>query len=210
MKIRGVGDLDNAVTQLDALAREATNAATAGTVGPAAWRDDKRHYLIWTEQAVEAVLKSIFDDVVLWRDELYTERHWQIRAIADPRERGAVLMTNELTDQAERLRGLASQLIALRDRAAAADGTFAVVDTHILLHFEPPDQVDWCTVVAASPVRLVVPLRVLEEVDGKKYTGRTDVAERARSVVSRLRKTHRRRRTAGPAATRRHDRGPRR
>jgi len=75
----------------------------------------------------------------------------------------------------------------LADRLVAAPGQLTVIDTHVLLHFLPPDQVDWPAVIGAPTVRLVLPLRVVEELDEKKYTARDDLADRARRLLSQLR-----------------------
>src|SRR5205814_6231219 len=47
----------------------------------------------------------------------------------------------------------------------------AVLDTHVLLHYRLFDEVDWPTLVGAKPVRLVVPLRVVEELDERSTRG---------------------------------------
>lgn len=81
---------------------------------------------------------------------------------------------------------LAGRLERLLARAAAAPGRLAVLDTNVFLHYEPPAQVDWTRVVGAAKPRLVVPLRVIEELDEKKYTAREQVADRARAILSSL------------------------
>lgn len=45
---------------------------------------------------------------------------------------------------------------------------------------------DWPSVVGATPVRLVIPLRVVEELDLKKASRRRDLAHRARNVLALL------------------------
>jgi predicted ribonuclease YlaK len=57
----------------------------------------------------------------------------------------------------------------------------------VLLNFLPPAQVDWPAVIATSPVRLVLPVRVIEELDEKRYIARDDLADRARRLLSQLR-----------------------
>lgn len=163
---------------------EADNHGGAGA--GVSWPDHQRHYLIWVEQT-EMHLRCIFTDPTVW-DGLYTERHWQIRAITNPKLRPFVLVQHELQDQSDRLNAIRARVARLTARARGLPGVLAVLDTHVLLHYVPPDQVDWQSVVGRSPVRLVVPLRVVEELDEKKYTARDDrIASRARGVVSRLR-----------------------
>jgi predicted ribonuclease YlaK len=74
-------------------------------------------------------------------------------------------------------------------RAQGTSGHIAVADTNVLRHYQPPAEIDWAGVVGGSPVRLVVPLRVIEELDAKKYARRDDLAGRARSVLPILQRT---------------------
>lgn len=61
-----------------------------------------------------------------------------------------------------------------------------MIDTNVRLEHLPPEQVKWSEVVKASLVRLVIPLRVLEELDEKKYTARDDKADWARRLLRML------------------------
>jgi hypothetical protein len=58
-----------------------------------------------------------------------------------------------------------------------------VLDTNVLLHYQRIDQVDWGKVVKDSPMRLVVPHIVLDELDDKRYLGSDKIKERARSAI---------------------------
>ena len=89
--------------------------------------------------------------------------------------------------QAAWLNDLADKLDALARRLTAAPGRIAVLDTHILLHYQPPDQIDWTELIKQPAVRLVVPLRVVEKLDEKKYTARDAIAGTARDVIIKLR-----------------------
>jgi predicted ribonuclease YlaK len=63
----------------------------------------------------------------------------------------------------------------------------AVLDTNVLVEFVPPDQVNWGSIIGASPVRLVVPLRVVEELNSLKYDQRpTQRAECVRRLLPQL------------------------
>jgi rRNA-processing protein FCF1 len=184
LAIRPGIDFAAAAKALNALVTEAENHAAGGA--GVSWPDYLRHYLVWVETA-EQQLRNVFADSGV-RTALYTERHWQIRAMTNPKLRPFVLVQHELRDQIDRLCGLRGQLIRLAERMRAAPGVLAVLDTHVLLHYLPVDQVDWRSVTSTSPLRLVVPLRVVEELDEKKYTARDDkIASRARDVISRLR-----------------------
>lgn len=58
-----------------------------------------------------------------------------------------------------------------------------MLDTNVLLHYQPPAQVIWSDIVGHSPVRLIVPLRVVEELDEKKYARKDALASVARSIL---------------------------
>lgn len=142
-------------------------------------------YLSWVGTA-ETQLRNVFVDPVAW-EHLYDDRHWQIYTLTQTSPRAIELINTAATVQATWIEDLAGRLKRLADRLVAAPGQLCVLDTHVLLHFLPPDQVDWQKVVGTTAVRLVLPLRVVEELDEKKYTGRDDLADRARRLLSQLR-----------------------
>jgi hypothetical protein len=174
----------DAAERLRVLVIEAENVVS-GAAGMS-WPDHQRQYLLWVERS-EVELQNLFEESATWQD-LYSERHWRLRSITEASPRPFVLLQSEIRDQVARLTRVRERLLRLAALMDATEGVFAVLDTHVLLHYAAPDQVDWPTVIGRSPVRLVVPLRVVEEVDEKKYTARDDrVAARARGVVARLR-----------------------
>jgi PIN domain len=156
-------------------------------------------YLAWVSTA-EAQLRNVFVDPVAW-EHLYDERHWQIYGLTQGSPRAIELINTAASVQATWLDELADRVKRLAERLTTAPGQLTVVDTHVLLRFLPPDQVDWPTVVGAPTVRLVLPLRVVEELDEKKYTARDDLADRARRLLSQLR-THLAPTAGGPTSLR--------
>jgi rRNA maturation endonuclease Nob1/predicted DNA-binding protein YlxM (UPF0122 family) len=70
-------------------------------------------------------------------------------------------------------------------RFAAAERSIAVLDTNVLLHHRPLSDVDWPSIVGAKSVLLVVPLRVVHELDARKYVG-TKGGDRARTRIRLL------------------------
>lgn len=165
------------------LARQAQNLKSAVDLSA-----QKQQYLSWVRGA-EGQLDGLFEDPSQWMDDLHTPHYWYIRDLPDASPRPSVIIGDEARRQADRLERLAlaaeaEALIAWANRDAAS---LAVIDTHVLLHFEPPEQVNWLRILGSSAVRLVLPLRIIEELDSKKYTSRSDLAKRARGIVSRLR-----------------------
>lgn len=117
---------------------------------------------------------------------LHGEAYWAIRNPAFSDFRVIELVNMEAREQARWFEKLADHLDGLVQRMSAAQGTLAVLDTHVLLHYQPPEQVKWSEVIGANQVRLVLPLRVIEELDKKKYMARPELADRARRLLSRM------------------------
>jgi hypothetical protein len=69
-----------------------------------------------------------------------------------------------------------------RDRMAATAGLPIVVDTMVLLQCQRLDQVKWAPVVR-DEARVMVPLRVLEEIEEKKYSDSKRLRSRARGLL---------------------------
>lgn len=177
-------------TQLADAQRRLGETATHGRnlVGSSAGQSVAIHqnsFLAWVGTA-ESQMRSIFIDPSTW-EHLYDDRHWQIYGLTQESPRAIELINNAATFQAAWLEELIDRLKHLSDRLAAAPGHLTVLDTNVLLHFHPPDQVDWPTVVGRPEVRLVIPLRVVEELDEKKYTARDNLADRARRLLGQLR-----------------------
>ena len=110
--------------------------------------------LAWVGTA-ESQLRNVFIDPTTW-EHLYGERHWQIYQLTESSPRAIELINNDLNLQASWLDELADRLKKLADRLLSAPGQLTVLDTHVLLHFMPPKDVDWPTVVGTPQVRLVL------------------------------------------------------
>jgi rRNA-processing protein FCF1 len=152
-------------------------------------------YMRWAE-ATEAQLASLTLDVDAVTM-LQTQRYWQLRDVGaqvaagvnrDRLLRPWPLLQSEVDLQVAALDALARDIDARIERAGAQRGEPTVLDTNILLHYQRPDYVPWPTVLNRASVRLVVPLRVVEELDAKKYS-RNDLAQRARNVLPWLETT---------------------
>jgi len=163
---------------------EAGNVASVATMpgGIPALRDA---YLMWAEM-VEQQLASLTRDRVV-TGMLQTPRYWHIRQIESRMDaRPVPLVEAEITAQRDALKDLVAELHARIDRLSATGGMIAVLDTNILLQYEEPWKVPWRDVLSAQSVRLIVPLRVVEELDAKKYSRSKRLASRARALLPRL------------------------
>ncbi|HUZ82205.1 MAG TPA: PIN domain-containing protein [Gaiellaceae bacterium] len=173
-------DVDRATTQLRHLITEADNVRSASVTADRA----RAGYLLWVHD-VEHALHGLFTDVRL--EKLHTARYWRIHSSplsAD--DRPFELISDELELQTSWLRSIFDRLLDEASRAAHEGSAVAVPDTHALLHYRLFDEVRWTEIVSATPVRLVVPLRVVDELDAKKAARRRDLADRAAAVLAHL------------------------
>lgn len=138
-------------------------------------------YLEWAETA-ERQLSGLTHDLGPITM-LQTPRYWQIRALDEPSTRPWPLVEAEIKLQTGVIEQLANDLDRRVLRLALAPGHLTVVDTNILLEYLPPNEIPWPKVVGYPSVRLVIPLRVIEELDAKKYAKRPDLADRARRIL---------------------------
>jgi rRNA-processing protein FCF1 len=173
-------ELDGAVGQLRRLVTEGGNVRSSS-------HDPERvreQFLVWVHD-VERALLGLFTDVRLGK--VHTERFWRIHSSpAAMTSRAFELISDELEIQISWLHSLAGHLEEEASRAAYPGSTIAVTDTNALLHYRLFNEVPWPEIVGASPVRLVVPLRVVDELDAKKAARRTDLADRAATVLTHL------------------------
>lgn len=175
-------NLATAINQLSECVTKAEDLAASS-----AGQSEGRHlnsYVSWVE-TTERQLWNVFDDVQMVHH-LRTAEYWTIRSAIYQPFRVIRLINTEVTEQARWLQALIDRLRALQSRLEVASGRATVLDTNVLLHYEPPWDVDWTNVVKKREVRLVLPLRVIEELDEKKYTARHDLADRARRLLSQL------------------------
>ncbi len=141
-------------------------------------------YVAWINE-IERALREYFLDPAL--NELHTARHFHICEMGASAPRLQEVVMAEGSWQAARLDVIAAELESTQKRLGGdPSATIAVVDTNVFLHCHPFDQIDW-SFVAQGLVRLIVPLRVIEELDAKKRERNSDIANRARQRIRWLR-----------------------
>ena len=116
----------------------------------------------------------------------YTAAYYAIRQFAPNSPRVVAFIDSEIARQFRGLEGLRDDLERRLERARAAPGAITILDTNVLLHHQLPDSVSWREVVGQEGVRLVIPLRVIEELDEKKYTASDKLRSRARDRLPKL------------------------
>lgn len=148
-------------------------------------------YLAWADDC-ETELRAVFTEPDI-AQLLHTDRYWYLYRHEESDDKW--VNTNmptpdptgqETTAQLARLTALAAQIDAM-GRLARQPGRPLVYDTNSLMHYQPPDLIDWNKLPrSAQAVRLIVPLVVIDELDRKKYAGTAKMSERATAALRAL------------------------
>lgn len=165
VRLREGCDVNVAIATLRELRHAAHNVITFNT-HPVDQRDE---YVRWSA-AAELKLCTFLTR----RDAeslLETTRHRDICSMP-PGNQLTVLINGELSAKSDDFETLATTLETALARMKLATGRPAVFDSNVLLQCLRPDQIKWREVLGAD-ARLMVPLRVIEEIDAKKY-GKND------------------------------------
>ncbi len=141
--------------------------------------DKRSDYIRWATNT-EAQLASVLqpDDA---RAFFAGPRHRDIASSA-PGEHLATMIYAEIEANRRDLEDATGYLRAELARAQRAPGLPIVVDSNVLLQGQPIQDVKWVELLK-SEVRLMMPLRVIEEIDAKKYSGSDRLRKRARTVL---------------------------
>ena len=167
--------IDDAVLLLEELA---TNAYSVGAFEqhPSDRRDEYVRWTMVSERRLRGVLarqdaESFFD----------SPRHRDICSMPAGSQI-VTLLQAELDARALDFGDVAEHLRQQRTRMTTSRGLPIVVDSNVLLQCRRPDQLDWSAQVGEI-VRVMLPLRVVEEVDSKKYSGSRRLSRVARGLM---------------------------
>jgi hypothetical protein len=141
-------------------------------------------YLMWVEATELKLAELTHDRRVV--EQLHTARHWEIRRLVPTDARPIPLIDGERRTQRDALQGMRENLEMHVGRARSAPGHITVLDTNTLLHYQLPDSINWPEVIGHEKVRIVIPLRVVEELDAKKYGESQKLRDRARALLPKL------------------------
>lgn len=93
-----------------------------------------------------------------------------------------MLISAEVDVKVAQITEIANYLRETRDRITRAQGYPTVIDTNLFLECQRADQIKWEELVGET-ARLMVPLRVVEELDVKKYAGNERLRRTARDLL---------------------------
>jgi rRNA-processing protein FCF1 len=178
---------EQALEILSVLLIELRNLPGKSAASAKVWETFRRRqqdYMIWIDQA-ESQLWNFTDDSRI-DSLLHSRGYWAIREAHPQTPWPTHLIESEIRLQKATLERIAEDLKRRIERATGAAGHIAVVDTHLMLHFLPPEQVDWKEIVGVEPVRLFLPITVVDELDELKYTGKDRVRGKARTALTNL------------------------
>ncbi len=168
-------NIDSAVEQLTDLTFMLGNIIGGGSA------EDTGEVYLATIERVEPVLRNYFADPAVW-GRLYGARNSAIRDIMNITPLPWSLVTEEASDQKRHIQQLIEELKRFDKWTRAAPGVMVVIDKYVLLHYQPPRNIPWCRVLAENDVRPVLPLRVVKELEAKKYLAKDDLADRAQRL----------------------------
>ena len=185
VRLQTIATIDQAIAALD---NEAANihahtAATGFDTDVSVRANQARDlYIKWSIEA-EGRLQS-----VLHRDEV-------LSIFSNPRHRDISLMPAgeqlfrsvyaEVGAKQKLLESISTELKETRLRLGRSSGLPAVVDTNFMVHCLRPDQIKWTTLVKDA-LRLVIPIRVIEELDAMKTDNKVRLRKNSREMLSWL------------------------
>jgi rRNA-processing protein FCF1 len=168
--------VDDAIRTMETLATNAYGAAMPPGMGASELRDAYVRWTIGCEQTLLTVLtRSDIDRI------FENTRHRDICAMPLGTQ-WQMLISAEVNVKAAQLTEIANHLRDARDRITRSPGLPTLVDTNLLLECLRPDQIKWEELVGET-ARLMVPLRVIEELDTKKYDGKERLRQTARDLL---------------------------
>jgi predicted ribonuclease YlaK len=108
-------------------------------------------------------------------------------ATGDPPQDFPRLFFSEVEAQHAVLQELLEELKGVRDRLVRRrSGAIIVPDANVFLHYTFFKEASWTALTGGEPMRMVVPLLVIEQLDRTKTSQREHIARRAQQVIRAL------------------------
>jgi hypothetical protein len=137
---------------------------------------------------IECQLRNLFVEPE-FVNALHSERYWRIHELTMPSAMPDMVIQAEINAVEYRLKGWVEVLSSYGHLADRLGQAVAVLDTNTFMHYRLFTEIPWCDVLdrqRVTSVRLVVPLIVLDELDGKSYSANKRLAKRASKVLGIL------------------------
>lgn len=121
---------------------------------------------------------------------LHTTRYWHLHNLmhVPGSRRIPEMVRDEAEVQCDWLRSEADDLQQRADRFGKdPTAKLVIIDTNIFLHGELFDKIPWRTWLSVKePIQVIVPIRVIDELDSQKFRGNKDRARKALRILVRL------------------------
>jgi hypothetical protein len=182
MHLRNPGTIDAAIQTLTQLKIDCDNCRSGYT----SFLDARKAYLNWVDTAYGQLHSLVVNGDLA--DGLYSPFFFEICRMDAGTRPAWTLLRRELQTQSERLQAALEKLAGLK-AFAGRNGHIVVPDTSALVQGVWLEDFDWPAELGLTPpVRLVIPILVIEELDKLKDQERKSKAgDRARRVVRHLR-----------------------
>lgn len=166
------------------LARSVSNIesppSSPGVEGVIARRDE---YLAWVDKAEPRLVGDFGPDAL---PSLHNHSYRQIWSMDIDGPRPIALVNNEAARQRRRLDALAAELERSQQLFKRREEIF-VVDTNVFMHYHTLNQpARWRDEALQPSSSVIVPLRVVQELDLKKQSANKRLAKRARNTLRRM------------------------
>ena len=185
IRLRTGATVDQAISGLDF---EAANIHAYAT--PTSYDTDlairsnnaRGRYVQWRIEAEGRLLGSLHRDEVL--SVFSNPRH---RDISQMPAGGHLLRSvyAEVESRRELFESMSRELKETQSRLSKSIGLPSVVDTNFMIHCLRLDQIQW-TAVVDDVVRLIIPIRVIEELDAMKTDNKPRLRKNSRAILSWL------------------------
>lgn len=139
-------------------------------------------YLAWAETA-EKRFRELFAGTDLV-DGLFGDRYWHIASLPIGAPYGTRIMNQEVEHQRARLDDAIESLKEWQ-KLGERPGDLLALDTNSFLQYQPYDQIPWAG-LRSGPVRLILTMPTLDEIEAKKRGDNVRLKKRARKIMPRI------------------------
>src|SRR5215470_4311850 len=187
VRLRNPGTIDAAITAVQDLRRWLDSAKSANqTFGPA------DPFLTWCENQARPQLENLFAPTEDLLDELDASYNRINNAPKSELRRINAMLSREYSFWNQRLGEVLDEL-GKQKQLVMRPGRPVVLDTSALMEGKPFATLDWHSVdpsLAGVPVRLVVPILIIEELDDLLHDRNADRKQKARGATRSLLELH--------------------
>jgi hypothetical protein len=187
MRLRNPGTIDAAINAVEDLRRYLSNARSGNSLGPA------DPFLSWCEDYARPQLENWFAPTEGLFDDLDASYNLINNAPKSEPRRLNAMLRRECISWDRRLEEVLNEL-GKQKELAMRPGSPVVLDTSALMEGMPFPTFDWHHLdpsLVAGPVRLVVPILVIEELDDLLHDRNADRRQKARAATRSLLELHR-------------------